>query len=67
MTSLKCVSGVINKGEIHAPLLVVVVLDRAAFQQEAWELLLCQQEPHHTKTGREPNTNTDLSMKVLHK
>lgn len=66
MTSLKCVSGVINKGEIHAPLLAVV-LDRAAFQQEAWELLLCQQEPHHTKTGREPNTNTDLSMKVLHK
>lgn len=67
VTSLKCVPGVINKGEIHAPLLAVVGLDRAAFHQEAWEPLLCQQEPHHTKIGREPNTNTSLSMKLLHK
>lgn len=49
---LKCVSAVVNTGGIHAPLLFVVVFDRAAFHQEAREPLLCQQEPRHKKNWK---------------
>lgn len=38
VTRLKCVSALVNKGGIHAPLLSVVAFDRAAFHREAGNL-----------------------------